>query len=198
MSLTAIHNEATILSQIADGNEEAFRKLFMAYHNQLAEHVYFLTHSKEVTEEIVHDVFVKIWTNRQDLDQIEKFTAYLFIICRNHTLNTLRKIAKTQQADSVYKNEQLNSWGTNEIDYGDFDELLGKSIDLLPSQQQQVFKYRMKGIKNPEIATKMGISTESVRKYYKLALTALVKHVKMHQSLITLLTLLLHTENLVN
>lgn len=199
MALKPVHNESYLLAEIVNGNENAFEELFMAYHNQLAEYVLMLTHSKEITEEIVQDIFVKIWVNRKDLDQISKFTSYLFILTRNYTLNALRKMLSNQKSIDLYREEQLMADGNmgydNEQADENFDELLEKSIDLLPPQQQQVFKYRMKGAKNPEIAKIMGISSESVRKYHKLALTALIKHVKGCKALVILFTLLFRMED---
>lgn len=198
MSLIKTANEAAILSRVTKGDEEAFKELFLAYHNQLAEYVFFLTHSKEVTEEVVHDVFVKIWTNRAELLNIGKFTSYLFIVCRNYTLNILRKIARKQQADLAYKNEQLSSANIEEVDYNDFDKMLVESIDLLPNQQREVFKYRMNGVKNAEIAEIMGISTETVRKYYKIALNNVVKSVRIRNSSVDLIVFSIYFENILN
>jgi len=67
VALKPIHNDAEIIEQIAKGSEKAFAELFYAYHNQLGKFVILLTHSEERTEEIIQDVFVKMWQNREKL-----------------------------------------------------------------------------------------------------------------------------------
>src|SRR5688572_32936266 len=80
--------------QVAEGDEKAFEELFHAYHQQLGSYVLGWTKSVPVTEEVVQDVFLKIWLNRETLKSVERFDSYLFIVSRNHTFNALRQSAK--------------------------------------------------------------------------------------------------------
>ena len=76
---------------MAKGNEKAFVELFYAYHNRLGEYVLMLTASEEVAQEIVQDIFVKIWMDRHNLAALGNFSSWLFILTRNYTLNYIRK-----------------------------------------------------------------------------------------------------------
>lgn len=92
MGLTPVKNEADLLALVAKGDERAFTELFDAYYRQLGEYVYKLTESMEVTEEIVQDVFIKIWLKKEKLPELDNFSYYLFILSKNQTLNHLSLI----------------------------------------------------------------------------------------------------------
>jgi len=79
-----LYNEPALLLKIAEGDESAFRKLFEHYWDNIYSVALAFTKSPVIAEEMVQDVFVKIWTKRQYLPEVQKFSDYLFIIARNH------------------------------------------------------------------------------------------------------------------
>lgn len=181
MALKEVNNEAGLLKGIAAGDDRAFAALFYAYYNQVAEFVQSVTHDAGLTEEIVQDVFTKIWQNREQLVLVEKFTAYLFILTRNHTLNMIRKAtAERKERESYERSLQLETEPA-EMDKEprpEYEAWLDRAAVMLPPQQQQVFALRRRGLKNPEIARQMNLSPDSVKKYYQLALRAIAEFVK--------------------
>lgn len=181
MSLKPIYNELNLLEKVIKGDEKAFEELFMSYHNQLGAYVQMITQSNEMTEEIVQDVFLKVWTNRGKLHQVEKFTSYLFILTRNYTLNALRKMLIEHKHKTAYLVQaELDGTYTSlenaAVPVDDFQFILDKALIQLPPQQQKVFLLRMQGFKNPEIALEMDLATDSVKKYFKLALETIKRH----------------------
>ena len=86
--------ENDLLLRVAGGDEHAFSELFNTHHQLLGTHIYRITGSAELAEEVVQDVFLKIWLSRESLAAVQHFRAYLFVISKNHALNCLRKIAK--------------------------------------------------------------------------------------------------------
>jgi RNA polymerase sigma-70 factor (family 1) len=182
LSIRPIHNESIILTQVASGDEKAFTELFHAYHHQLGEFVMMLTESNEMTAEIVQDVFLKIWMNRQELNNVEKFTSYLFILTRNYTLNCLRKLAnerKHQVQYGQYVTTAADTTTDTPQAHTDYFSLVDNAIAQLPPQQQQVYLLsRRDGLKHTEIASQMGISRETVKKYIQLAAKSVSDFVK--------------------
>jgi RNA polymerase sigma-70 factor (family 1) len=187
LAITAVNNERKLLLEIVEGNEAAFAELFFAYHNQLGEYVLMLTDSDEMTEEIVQDVFVKVWMNREALLTINKFTSYLFILTRNYTLNCIRKRVKERKQQENYSQlvltDRFLAVDDELILDPDYQALVDRAVAQLPPQQQKVFILRQQGLKNPEIAEKMEISTDSVKKYQQWALKAVSEFVKSHAAL---------------
>jgi RNA polymerase sigma-70 factor (ECF subfamily) len=86
--------EPELLLQVARGSEQAFRQLFMRYHQWLISHIFRLTGSMAQAEEVAQDVFLKLWMNREVLAGINKFKPYLFVLSRNHAVNVLKATIK--------------------------------------------------------------------------------------------------------
>lgn len=177
VALKPLVNEAELLKSLALGSEKAFNDLFYATHNQLAEFIFSLSKSTEITEEIVHDVFLKVWENRANAAGINNFNSYLFILTRNHTLNILRKHANTKLKQSLYEeNTRQEILPSEPVE--DYEILLEKAVSQLPPQQQKVFLLRQQGLKNAQVAEEMHISPASVKKYQQWALQSVVTFIK--------------------
>lgn len=111
-------NELEILNAVAEGDTKAFKKLFYAYHTKLSVYIYRLTKDYFLTEELVQDVFVKIWDNRSMLTEVTRFDQYLFRASRNSAINALRDIANHAVKDKKWKaeyqeDEQIPQIGQN-------------------------------------------------------------------------------------
>lgn len=177
--------EKELIFQVSKGNEHAFSLLFRRYHLHLATFVYKLTDSYELTEEIVQDVFLKIWTNREQLTLVKNFKAYLFTISKNHSINCLKQAVKERTLRQHWEDEQ-KFFDKNELT--DYHLLLDQAIDTLPPQQQKVYLLsKHQHLKYAEIANQMGISKETVKSYLKLATGAVITYLKKHIYLFLLL-----------
>ena len=188
MSLNSIPNEIFLLRRVAAGDEDAFSKLFEDYQQQVSGFVFSIIGAKELTQEIVQDIFIKVWQKRGELLEIQKFDAYLFVLSKNYTLNCIRKIQREQKKATAYHTllpdlEQEQSDFAHDDDYL---QLIEKATSTLPPQQQRVFRLRMEGLKNHEIAAQLMISPDSVKKYQQLALKSVSTFVKMHLSYLAL------------
>lgn len=181
MALRAVHNESILLARTARGDEKAFTELFNAYHNQVAEYVLMIVSSPEMTAEIVQDIYLKIWMNRSALVGIDNFTAYLFIITRNYTLNCLKKMARDRRNEAQYKQHVNDVAATTEVSVPaqEYLALIDQAVAQLSPQQQKVYLLsRQEGLKYAEIAEQMGISRETVKKYIQLALKTITGLIK--------------------
>ena len=164
------YNEEELLAFIANGDELAFTRLFDNYRDRIYSIAFRITHSTTIAEEIVQDVFLKIWLRRGRLVEIENFNAYLFVITRNHVYKTLKQIAKNYELTAITEKDQLAD--TNDSAYlvmeKEYNFLLQKAIDRLPSQQKKVYQYiKEKGLKREEAAGLLHLSPETVK--YHLA-----------------------------
>jgi len=193
LSIKPAHNEITLLHQVAQGNQEAFADLFQAYHQPLAEYVFRVTESMEMTEDIIQDVFIKIWLKRETLPELNSFTNYLFILSRNHTFRCLRKKATDHQRNITW-GEQFEATTDHPDDDNEgntYRALIDAAIAQLPPQQQKVyFLSRHEGMKHAEIAAQLGISVETSKKHMKLALRSITDYVHGHMDTVILLILL--------
>src|SRR4051812_33204464 len=90
----SLPNEKYLLFQIAQDNEHAFRQLFEAYRKPVYSYIVYLIRSEVLADEILQDVFMRVWLSRGDLTDVKSFRAWLYTITRNKILDTLRVQAK--------------------------------------------------------------------------------------------------------
>jgi RNA polymerase sigma-70 factor (ECF subfamily) len=177
----AQYNERELLNQVALGNEYAFRCLFMAHHQQLGVHILRITNSAELAEEVVQDVFLKIWLTRETLEGVDNFKAYLFVISKNHALNCLKKLAKERVLIKKLEDVDIKQEVTDITDADMYYTLLDEAIDQLPPQQQKVYLLsRHDRLKYAEIADQLKLSRETVKKYLQIATTSITDYVHEH------------------
>lgn len=192
MAVSTLHNEKELLILASQGDEPAFTQLFHAYHHRLGSYVLQLTKSNETAEEIVQDVFIKIWTNRESLATVEHFGSYLFVLSRNHAFNCLRQIAR-EQIRKRKAEESIKKWYENENPLKteeDYFPILDEAVEKLPAQQQTAYILsRRKRLKYDEIAQRMQISRETVKKYLQLANRFIVSYMRSHGDILMLLVL---------
>lgn len=170
----------SILSKIAENDEMAFRKLFEIYSDNVFGFVFKLTHSKTLSEEAVQDVFMKIWINRETLNSIQFFPAYLLTIAKNHALNTLRRLALEEKAKHLLEKEMPYEHETGEqFVYHEHMAVLQQAVAKLPPQQQLVYKLcHREGLKYDEVAQQLNISRLTVKTHMQKALRAIKTHLQ--------------------
>lgn len=149
-----------------------------------------IAESKPLAQEIVQDVFLKIWINRTSLADIESFRAYLFVVARNHAFNCLKQLARERNRKKEWISNVLHDASymldtTPEIDVG---LLVDTAVDLLPPQQKKVYLLsRKEGFKQEEIARELGISLETVKKHMVLALRSIKSYLQTHLGVLLVL-----------
>jgi len=187
--ITSILSEKALLLRVAEGDEKAFEVLFYQYHNKLGAYVLGWTKSIQLAEEIVQDVFLKIWLNRQVLSNVDKFENYLYIISRNYTYNALRNIAGEQvKRQEWVKHFENNADFDVEPAFEDYLPLVEKAISTLPPQQKKVFILKRKqGLKYEEIASQLNIAPETARKHLAAAQKNIIAFLKTNPKVVSLI-----------
>lgn len=192
MPNSTLNNEKELLDRAAHDDEAAFSQLFYAYHNKLGTYVFRLTQSRETAEEIVQDVFLKIWIDRRKLTTIRHFGAYVYVLTRNQTLNCLRRLAK-ERVRNRKTLENIKAYYTADVapdTAPNYFSLIDKAVDELPPQQQKVYLLsRRERMKYEEIASYMGISRETVKKYLQLATHFITRYLRSHGDLLLIILL---------
>lgn len=193
MAIKAHKNENELLAKIAKGDQSAFSEIFNWYYQPLGQAMYKLTESLPLAQEIVQDVFIKIWLRRESLLLIENFSGYLFILCRNQAFSVLKKLARERKIQPVI--EQQLQWETElaELDNPSehYRELIQKAVEKLPSQQQKIYNLsRQERMKYDEIGNLLGLSPETVKTQIYNAVKSIRKDLtsQMAPSLIVVLT----------
>ncbi|OCB75772.1 hypothetical protein B0A79_03340 [Flavobacterium piscis] len=172
MSLNSNSDQSKLLYELSQGNELAFTKLYNEYKNIVFSTALKITKSRMLAEEVVQDVFLKIWQNHENLGEITNIENYLFIISRNHIFDMIKKIARDTSlvVDSNYKSTSTNDT-EDAIKDDQYNIILNQIVDQLPPQQQKIYKMaKWDGLSHQKIGEDLGISTETVKKHMAQAL----------------------------
>lgn len=171
--------ETNLLRQLTEGNQSAFTELFHAYRDKLFSFLLRICSSPQQAEDIVQDVFLKIWTMRADLLEIRDFEPYLYRMSHNHAVNMLRKNARESAFRS--KMQALPSLGLpeQEMNRKETEATIRHAIEGLTKQQKQVFILsREQGLNQKEISEKLEITIPTVKSHMTQALRFLRSHCK--------------------
>jgi len=180
MLQNSIQNMKLLQLKVAEGNESAFAELFKYYGSQLNGYILNITKSPPLTEEMVQDVFLKIWLNRTSLTEVDSFKSYLFVIARNYTFDCLKQINRKKKYEkewiTIVSNDHQNRLAETptEKSYKKIEE----AVKLLPPRQKKIYNLRAQGIKQAEIAEGLNISVETVKKHMFLAMRFLKNQIK--------------------
>jgi RNA polymerase sigma-70 factor (ECF subfamily) len=179
--------------EVAEGNEAAYKKLFVHYWDQIYSTALLFTKSRELSQDLAQDVFAKVWIRREKLKEIERFDAFLFIIARNVIIDRLRKKVFNAANETFlldyFADPSLAP--SDKMELKETEAIIRRAIDILPVQQRTAFCLsRFQGLRHEDIAARMGISKESVKSYIVRALVHLRKYLAQHSETIPLLLLL--------
>ncbi|MBX2924244.1 MAG: RNA polymerase sigma-70 factor [Chitinophagaceae bacterium] len=176
MSCNRPINESTLLCQLADGNREAFRILYDNYRDKLFYYALRLTGSKQAAEDILQEVFIKVWMGRNTMADIRSFEAWLFTLAKHKIINGLRRLSLEHTIlAEIRKDLHAHVDSTiHAIDYNETARALRTAIEQLPPQQKIIYRLRQEqGLKNDEIAHQLNISPLTVKKHISQASRAL-------------------------
>ena len=146
----------------------AFRELFAHYQNKLYSVALRVTRSSTLSEEIVEDVFLKIWLKRNDLLEIQNFSAYLFVIIMNRVYKTLKQIAKNYQTVVLAEDNKIAA-NENIEDYllsKEYSSVLHEAVTRLPQKQKEVYSLiKEHGLKRDEAAYVLNLKPETIKSH---------------------------------
>ena len=170
---------ASVVTRVSEGDSAAFNDLFHEFSPRVYGFALKLTHSQSTAEEIVQDVFMKVWINRNSLGRINNFPAYLYTITKNLTFNVLKRISVEQKARAEFTKDfcEENCETEQSIIYRDYQNLLSSAIDRLSPQQKSVYSLcHVEGLKYEEAAEKLHISRLTVKTHMQQAIRNIRSH----------------------
>jgi len=158
-----------LLLLIQNDDRIAFYNIYERYCKRLYGFVLRYIKQKEDAEEIVQEVFVKIWESRNKIDAYSSFESFLFTIAYNTTISLLRKRANEHKYLEHLKSLQQFNSSPDLIDEINFNELNNRVkllLNELTPRQKEIFQLsREDGLTHDEIAKKLDISVNTVKKH---------------------------------
>ena len=169
-------NEATdlqLISSLKKGNHEAFDTLYGKYARGLYAFITSILKSPSDAEEIVQNVFVKVWERRNTIEERFSFKSYLFTIAYRDVISHLRKQNLLASIQTENNQEILlnDDHAELEIEFFNIDKIYHDILDHLPEKRKEIFLLsREKGLSNKEIASQLNISVKTVENQMTAAL----------------------------
>lgn len=188
--------ERDILDRCAGGDREAFAILYKLHLSALTRYIYLFTRSTELSEEIVQDVFVRIWEKKETLIAVHSFQAYLFKAAKNLLLDHLRKeqtISRFQNLNTPFADECTEQTDDNLI-YGQYFAIAQEAISQLPEKRKQIFVLKTRDeLSLDEIAEQLAISKSVVKKQLYAATYFVKEYLRKHGEMITSMVIFTYT-----
>lgn len=195
MDSSDLQNDKLLFQRIARGDAEAFAAFYDAYAVKLAVYVSRFLGSDLWAEEIVQDTFLKLWSIRETIGEIEYPAGFVYRMIANRAKDHLKRRGheiKLQQHLTRYL-EQADTNSTQELlDYQNGEKLFRQAVQQLPAQRALVFKMRHEqGLSYDDIAHELGVSRHTVRNLLNLASQNIRSYLLEHGDITGILVLLL-------
>lgn len=189
MSINLQQNDKDLLRRISAGDEQAFALLANRYSDRVYRFIVKIISRTDLAEELVNDIFLRLWLTRENLGDIQNLEVYLFVISRNHAFNAVKKLLREKR--------KLETWYNNTDAIND-NHLTHKVLDLvdeallhLSEQQRKCWLLsRRMGKSYQEIEQELKISRNTVKTHLRIANASVKQYVLDRISLfVTLLSL---------
>lgn len=188
-----MNNDLELFEKIKEGNRAAFNEFYQQYYFSMRAYARLLLHEDEA-EDVVQDVFFKLWINREHLDASLSVRGYLLRAIYNTALNIIKKKNLQENYSNSYK-QKIDEVGLQHYYNPDANETitnlynkelrmeLNKAIDTLPLRCKEVFSLSfLYDYSGKEISEKLGISLSTVENHINNALKLLRKELMRHKN----------------
>lgn len=171
--ISSTAEERLLLRQLREGDMNSYETLFHRYYPSFFAFAKGMLKDAGAAEDIIQNVFMKIWIHREALDETMSIKNYIYVLSKREIFNYLRAKYNTHVVLTEDMVTLESSSPDNELptDYGELREAVQNVINSMPPKRKSIFCLsRFKSLSNQEIADKLGISIRTVEKHIELAL----------------------------
>lgn len=177
-------DEANIIEGLTQGSAAAFDKAYRLYAGRLYAFCLKFCKSRQEAEEIVNDVFVRLWLARGTIHHDKSLKPLPFTISRRFLTNAYRHRVNSpvyaSYLEAVTRDVGGGQEADRQVEYDDFARKLQVAIDRLPPTQRKVVRLsKFEGMSNKEITAALGLSEQTVKNQLSLALKQLRKELPL-------------------
>lgn len=159
-----LHIESLLVKGVKEDDHSSFKTLFDTYSTALFAFSMSYLKSSEAAEDVVQEVFEKVWDNRKQLKTNTSFQSYLFTIALNAIRKHFNKLARLKEAEHDILQEFSSLKNINERnDFEELEQMLYALIDKMPPKRKQAFQLRkLEGKSLKEISEQLNVSSKTV------------------------------------
>ncbi len=177
MAKEATLNYAELCEQLAAGNQVALKALYNGLGSQLYQFSFSIVHQREVAEEVVQDVFIQVWKNREKLREATNLRLYFFVATRNASISQLRKSVRHKAfslEDIKLPFLKIDVNPEDQLINNDLLHRMNLAVNNLPQQCRLIFKLvKQDGFRYREVAELLQVSIKTVENQVGIALKKL-------------------------
>ena len=165
-------SDKQLIRAIKDGDTKSFEKLFEKYYDKYFSFACVLLHDADAAEDILQNVFLKLWIGRDRLDENRSVENYMLVSVRNEIYDFLRlKYNQTVVHGDAPEREDVSADIEADMVWTEMSDMVDKIIKDMPPQRQRVFMMsRYSNMSTKEIASTLGLSVRTVERHIYLAL----------------------------
>ncbi|MEW7291520.1 RNA polymerase sigma factor [Aquimarina sp. 2304DJ70-9] len=161
------------MEELKKGNEFVYRYLYEMHYNELCSYIYSLSKNRQQAEDVVQNVMLKIWKNREKLNINTSIKSYLYKSCYYELVDSFKKNKKELNYIEQIKSSVLEVFIEEDTDFiKNQIKKVRDEIDKLPPKCKEVFVLnKMQGFKYKEVAEQLGVSVKTVEAQLSKAMT---------------------------
>lgn len=191
---TKFVSESALLEKIADGDEAAFQQLFNHYSDRIYGVAFTYTKCPLLSEEVVQEVFLKVWVKRSTLPAVINIADYIFILARNKVINMLRrsKMEKAYLKQLSSNSDENILTPEHQYHYKESQQIIENAVLMLPPRQRLIYQLnQVQGLGLSEVADHLGLSRNTTRNHLSRAMQSIRTYVQQHADELLLFFILL-------
>lgn len=187
------YDEQKLLTLLKEDSEYAFQLIYDCNRNRIYKTAVWYLKSPILAQEVVQDVFLKLWFERNEFKINTSLEGWLFIVAKNNILNRLKKISNEWKALNILPllRADVSNNTENAILDSEYASILNAAVQSLPTQQKKVFQLaRQEQLSYSEIGKAMDLSPLTVKTHMSRALTHIKAYLKLKGIIISLYSMI--------
>lgn len=186
-SLPDLCDEKLLLVHLKRGDEAAFEAIYRKYSAKLFVHVLRLVKDRDTTEDLLQEVFIKAWNNREGIDPEKSYGAYLFTIAKHTVYNHFRRASLEVQVAAYIASQSSEIYRhvEEELATREYSEAIQKAIDRLPPKRREVYiRCKIEGMSYEQVADELGCSVAAINAHIVKATKTIKSHLGLTDAII--------------
>lgn len=162
--------EIELIQGLRKSSTAAYKQLFLDYYTMIRRFLSRMLGDDEQAKDIAQNIFLKVWLNRESLDESKSIKSYIYVLAKNEALNHIKRNSRVTRMDGASDISDGNDVQIS-TEYNETFNIIRQRVESMPERRREVFRLsRMEHLSNKEISEMLNLSVRTVEKHIELAL----------------------------